>query len=175
MFTNKSKINEPRTNPTQETKPMTPPPEPISQSPSKSPRKPEQKMAPSVLSQDLFIKGNLRSSNDIKVEGQIEGDVRAKLLTIGESATVRGQMVAEEVVVNGRIIGQVRGLRVRLNSSARVEGDIIHEIIAIESGAHFEGSVKRQENPLSNLGGSDKKPQTGTPQKKPAGEPPKQN
>jgi cytoskeletal protein CcmA (bactofilin family) len=39
---------------------------------------------------------------------------------------------------------------VRLTSTARVEGDIIHKTIAIESGAHFEGSVQRQEDPLAN-------------------------
>jgi len=44
----------------------------------------------------------------------------------------------------------VRGLKVRLTASARVEGDIIHKTIAIESGAHFEGSVKREDDPLAN-------------------------
>jgi cytoskeletal protein CcmA (bactofilin family) len=44
----------------------------------------------------------------------------------------------------------VRGLKVRLTSTAQVEGDIIHKTIAIESGAHFEGSVQRQEDPLSS-------------------------
>jgi len=43
----------------------------------------------------------------------------------------------------------VRGLKVRLTSTARVEGDIIHKTIAIESGAHFEGSVQRAEDPLA--------------------------
>jgi cytoskeletal protein CcmA (bactofilin family) len=43
----------------------------------------------------------------------------------------------------------VRGLKVRLTSTAKVEGDIIHKTIAIESGAHFEGSVQRQDDPLS--------------------------
>jgi cytoskeletal protein CcmA (bactofilin family) len=46
-------------------------------------------------------------------------------------------------------VGRVRGLKVRLTSTARVEGDIIHKTIAIESGAHFEGSVQRQDDPLS--------------------------
>ena len=53
-------------------------------------------------------------------------------------------------MVNGRVIGRVRGLKVRLTATARVEGDIIHKTIAIESGAHFEGSVQRQEDPLAN-------------------------
>ncbi|MCB1329118.1 MAG: polymer-forming cytoskeletal protein, partial [Maritimibacter sp.] len=51
-----------------------------------------------------------------------------------------------------RIIGRLRGLKVRLTATARVEGDIVHKTIAIESGAHFEGSVQRQEDPLNNSG-----------------------
>ena len=62
--------------------------------------------------------------------------------------------MADDVVVNGRVIGRVRGLKVRLTSTARVEGDIIHKTIAIEAGAHFEGSVQRHENPLSGNDGA---------------------
>ena len=62
------------------------------------------------------------------------------------------------VVVNGRVVGKVRGLKVRLTSTARVEGDIIHKTIAIESGAHFEGSVQRQEDPLNGSGKAAAKP-----------------
>ena len=110
---------------------------------------PKAKPAPSVLSSDLLITGNLKTSGDIQVEGQVEGDIRAHLLTVGEGATVKGEVVADDVVINGRIIGRVRGLKVRLTSTARVEGDIIHKTIAIESGAHFEGSVQRQDDPLA--------------------------
>ncbi|RCW86695.1 bactofilin family protein [Paracoccus lutimaris] len=105
---------------------------------------------PSVLSSDLTVKGNIQTQGDIQVEGTIEGDIRAHQLVVGESATIRGEIVAEEIVVNGRVIGRVRGLKVRLSATARVEGDIIHKTIAIESGAHFEGSVQRQEDPLAN-------------------------
>ncbi len=108
------------------------------------------KAAPSILSSDLTIKGNLKTSGDIQVEGTVEGDIRAHLLTVGEGATIKGEIMADDVVVNGRVIGRVRGLKVRLTSSARVEGDIIHKTIAIESGAHFEGSVQRQEDPMTS-------------------------
>lgn len=106
------------------------------------------KPAASVLSSDLTITGNVKTTGDILVEGVIEGDIRAHLLTVGETATVRGELVADDIIINGRVVGRVRGLKVRLTSSARVEGDIIHKTIAIESGAHFEGSVQRQEDPL---------------------------
>ena len=107
------------------------------------------KPAPSVLSSDLLITGNIKTVGDIQIEGQVEGDIRAHLLTVGDGATIKGEVVADDVVVNGRVIGRVRGLKVRLSSSARVEGDIIHKTIAIESGAHFEGSVQRQDDPLA--------------------------
>jgi len=94
--------------------------------------------------------GNVKTSGDIQVEGTVEGDIRAHLLTIGETATIKGEVVADDIVVNGRVIGRVRGLKVRLTATARVEGDIIHKTIAIESGAHFEGSVQRQDDPLAN-------------------------
>lgn len=113
---------------------------------------PKPKAAPSVLSSDLTVVGNLKTSGDIQVEGTVEGDIRAHLLTVGEGATIKGEIVADDIVVNGRVIGRVRGLKVRLTSSARVEGDIIHKTIAIESGAHFEGSVQRQDDPISGAG-----------------------
>jgi len=111
---------------------------------------PKSKPAVSTLSTDLVIKGNIQSTGDIQIEGTVEGDIKAHLLTIGESATIRGEVIADDVVINGRIIGRVRGLKVRLTSSAKVDGDIIHKTIAIESGAHFEGSVQRQDDPLSS-------------------------
>ena len=108
---------------------------------------------PSVLSADLTVKGNIETQGDVQIEGQVEGDVRAHQLTVGETATIRGEIVAEDIVVNGRVVGRVRGLKVRLSAAARVEGDIIHKTIAIESGAHFEGSVQRQEDPLQSGAG----------------------
>ncbi len=119
-----------------------------------APSQPKAKPPASVLSPDLTITGNVKTTGDINIEGTIEGDIRAHLLTVGEGATVKGECIADDVVVNGRIIGRVRGLKVRLTATARVEGDIIHKTIAIESGAHFEGSVQRQEDPLSSAGGA---------------------
>ena len=152
MFS-KSKINEPGQKAT-DAAPAAPSATPTAPSPSefKSNSAPKPKPPASVLSSDLHITGNLKTSGDIQVEGTVEGDIRAHLLTIGESATIKGEVTADDVVINGRIVGRVRGLKVRLTSTARVEGDIIHKTIAIESGAHFEGSVQRQDDPLNPTG-----------------------
>ena len=152
MFS-KSKINDPA--PSGDAAKTTPPasssPAPAAQS-SQSEFKasaPKAKPPASVLSADLHVTGNMKTTGDVNVEGTVEGDIRAHLLTIGESATIKGEVTADDVVINGRIVGRVRGLKVRLTSTARVEGDIIHKTIAIESGAHFEGSVQRQDDPLN--------------------------
>ena len=143
MFS-KRKSDEPTTGAT--TTPNAAPAKPAASTSSSSPKP---KPAPSIISSDLTIKGNVTTTGDVQVEGAIEGDIRAHLLTVGEGATVKGEVIADDVVVNGRVIGRLRGLKVRLTATARVEGDIIHKTIAIESGAHFEGTVQRQDDPLS--------------------------
>ncbi len=151
MFS-KSRINEPGTKPAETEKPVATPSyasKPLGDYAPATSAAPKAKPPASLLSADLTITGNIKSSGDIQVEGTVEGDIRAHLLTVGESATIRGEIVADDIVVNGRVVGRVRGLKVRLTSTARVEGDIIHKTIAIESGAHFEGSVQRQEDPLA--------------------------
>ncbi len=149
MFS-KSKINEPGTKPAEDGDSKAPSTAAPAASSDYKPSAPKPKASPSTLSNDLTITGNVKTTGDVNVEGNIEGDIRAHMLTVGETAVVKGEIVADDIVVNGRVIGRVRGLKVRLTSTARVEGDIIHKTIAIESGAHFEGSVQRQDDPLNS-------------------------
>ncbi len=139
---------------------------PAKTTPDFTPSPPKAKPPASVLSSDLVVTGNMKTTGDVQIEGTVEGDIRAHLLTVGEGATVKGECIADDVVVNGRVVGRVRGLKVRLTSTARVEGDIIHKTIAIESGAHFEGSVQRQDDPLNT---GNKTAVTPTPSSKEAG------
>ena len=173
MFS-KSKINEPGNKTDDASKPAAPERKPDAMKSDASSAgdfkasTPKAKPPASVLSTDLHMTGNIKTTGDVQVEGTVEGDIRAHLLTIGEGATIKGEVIADDVVINGRIVGRVRGLKVRLTSTARVEGDIIHKTIAIESGAHFEGSVQRQDDPLNaKAGGGAPKPQqaASAPQK----------
>jgi cytoskeletal protein CcmA (bactofilin family) len=105
----------------------------------------------SVIATDLTVVGDIKSSGSVVVDGTVEGDIRASLVTVSEGAQVLGEIVSEDLVVSGRVAGRLRGLKVRLTSSARVEGDVVHKTIAIESGAHFDGSVQRVDDPLSGV------------------------
>ncbi len=111
MFS-KSKINDPAAKPAEPEAPSaaTSAPAAPKQSDFKA-SAPKAKPPASVLSADLHVTGNMKTTGDIQVEGTVEGDIRAHLLTIGESATIKGEVVADDVVINGRIVGRVRGLK----------------------------------------------------------------
>ena len=150
MFSKKPEPTKPTTTPTAAPKPAaTPAATTPSSKMSPAPAATKAKPPAATLATDLHIKGNLKTTGDIQISGTVDGDIRAHLLTVGEGSTVKGEVVADDVVVHGRVVGRVRGLKVRLTATARVEGDIIHKTIAIESGAHFEGSVTRQDDPLN--------------------------
>jgi len=118
---------------------------------SKSPGPNASKMVPTIIGEDLTIKGNVISKGEIQVDGEIEGDVRCGSLLIGDKAQVRGSVAAEDVVVRGHIVGSITGLRVTLQGQCHVDGDIVCQSLAIEQGAYFEGKSRRSDNPLAEV------------------------
>ena len=118
---------------------------------SKSPGPSASKMVPSIIGEDLTIRGNVTSKGEIQVDGEIEGDIRCGSLLVGDKARVMGGVVAEDVVVRGNIVGSITGLRVTLQGQCHVEGDIFHQSLAIEQGAYFEGKSRRSDNPLAEI------------------------
>lgn len=105
----------------------------------------EARAAPSLISANLHIIGNLNSDGEVQVDGIIEGNVAGRSLTIGEKAEVKGEIRADDVMVHGIVSGRIRAHRVRLAKTAKVVGDICHEVLTIESGAYIEGHCKRLE------------------------------
>jgi cytoskeletal protein CcmA (bactofilin family) len=125
-------------------------PKPISVEPPKRPAITGARAAgPSIISADVKIKGGVTSQGDLDINGHIEGDVRAATLTIGETGSVKGEVIAESVVVRGSVEGRIRGRKVQLCTGAKVRGDIIHASLAIEPNAIFEGGVKHAADPTA--------------------------
>lgn len=98
---------------------------------------------PSIISADLRIVGDLSSDGEIQVDGAVDGDIRTNSLLVGETAHIRGEIVAESVHVHGTVNGQIKSKAVNLAKTAHVVGDILHEDLAIETGAFLEGHCKR--------------------------------
>ena len=104
---------------------------------------------PSIIGPDLAITGNLTSRGEVQIDGEVQGDVHASRILIGEHARITGALVADEIVVGGSVQGSIRGNRVTFQSASHVEGDVIHKSLAIEQGAYFEGKSRRSDDPMS--------------------------
>lgn len=109
--------------------------------------------APSIISADLTINGNLFSEGDIQVDGKVEGDVVSKKLTISSSATVRGAVEADDAVIAGQVTGQIKARNVTFLKNARVIADVIQEKLSIEPGAFFEGNCRHYPDESDKKGG----------------------
>lgn len=94
-----------------------------------------------VLSSDVEIKGTVKFTNDLVVDGKIEGEISSDgNLTVGENARLKAEIKTATVVVYGKVHGNITAAdRVELKSSAEVVGDIKTKTLSIEAGAIFVG------------------------------------
>src|SRR3977135_2045542 len=100
----------------------------------------------SVIGNDLKIMGQglkIIGRGLLQVDGEIEGDVQAVEVIIGEQGKVTGMVAGQQVVVRGKVSGVVCAKNVALQASSEVRGDIHHMSFAIEQGAVFEGRSRR--------------------------------
>jgi cytoskeletal protein CcmA (bactofilin family) len=110
----------------------------------------------SVISKALRITGQLESTEDIRIDGEVDGDVRAVSVNVGPNARVKGTVRGESVELAGTVEGRIEAKKVVLASTARMTGDVVHQDIKIESGAYIDGHLKpeygKQENrPVSQI------------------------
>lgn len=104
------------------------------------------------IGKSVFIKGELSGSEDLYVDGEVEGtiELRGHSLTVGPNGRVRAHVHARNVVVQGKVNGNIQASeRVDLRASANVTGDITTARIAVEDGAFFKGGldVQREAKP----------------------------
>jgi cytoskeletal protein CcmA (bactofilin family) len=99
------------------------------------------------IGKSVVIKGELNGSEDLTIEGQVEGKIELKehALTIGPNGKIKAQVFAKSVIVLGEVHGNVTASeKVDIRDGGSVDGDIISPRVAIAEGAHFRGSVDMQ-------------------------------
>ena len=99
--------------------------------------------APSVISADMNILGNIISDGFVDINGKIDGNVKCHSAIIRANGFVRGDVIADNVQIYGYVEGLVKAPVVNLYSSAHVSGSIMHESLSIEDGAFVDGKFKR--------------------------------
>ncbi|MFQ5791124.1 MAG: polymer-forming cytoskeletal protein [Acidobacteriota bacterium] len=123
--------------------------EPKKSSPSPLPaRKPPPSTAPqppaTLIGPNATIKGEVISTDNIQIEGRVEGKIKStKLLIIGEKGQVNAEVQAERVSIRGRLEGDCSASnKVEITSTGKVFGNISAPLIAVAEGAVFRGASK---------------------------------
>lgn len=100
-----------------------------------------------IIGKSVVIKGELNGSEDLTIEGQVEGKIELKdhVLTIGPNGKIKAQVFAKVLIVLGEVNGNVTASeKVEIRDGGSVDGDIVSPRVAIAEGAHFRGSVDMQ-------------------------------
>jgi len=99
------------------------------------------------IGKSVVIKGELNGSEDLTIEGHVEGkiELREHVLTIGPHGRIKAQIFAKAVIVLGEVAGNITASeKVDIREKGSVDGDIVAPRVAIAEGAHFRGSVDMQ-------------------------------
>ena len=115
-------------------------------------RKPEpwgesQKSTVAHIGKSVVIRGELSGSEDLYIDGQVEGtiELREHHLTVGPNGRVQANINAKEIVIQGSVKGNVKAVdRVEIRKSGSLIGDVVAARVVIEDGASIKGSVDIQ-------------------------------
>jgi cytoskeletal protein CcmA (bactofilin family) len=107
------------------------------------------------IGKSVVIKGELNGSEDLTIEGQVEGkiELRQNVLTIGPNGRIKAQVFAKSVIILGEVTGNVTASeKVDIRDNGSVDGDITAPRVAIAEGAHFRGSIDMQKGAVKTEG-----------------------
>jgi cytoskeletal protein CcmA (bactofilin family) len=126
------------------------------------------------IGKSVVIKGELNGSEDLTIEGHVEGKIELKdhVLTIGPNGKIKAQVYAKSVIVLGEVNGNVTATeKVDIRDGGSVDGDIVSPRVAIAEGAHFRGTVDMQRKggqPAAKAAPVQEKPAQQQPSQQPA-------
>ena len=95
----------------------------------------------SVL-QDITIRGDLRSTGIVALDGSLSGNVTTDTLVLGRNGKIEGHVQARNVTIEGVLVGEITAVHVAITASARVTADIVCESVTVEVGSEIEGNLR---------------------------------
>jgi cytoskeletal protein CcmA (bactofilin family) len=121
------------------------------------------------IGKSIVIRGEVSGSEDLTIEGQIDGkiELRDHVLSIGSGGRVQAHIVAKSIVVHGQVTGNLTAAeKVDIRENGAVDGDIVAPRVAIADGAKFRGSIDmRSDEPatVTDRAARGRKPEPITP------------
>lgn len=97
----------------------------------------------SILSADLKITGDIRSTGAVEILGEVDGTVSVQSLIIGAEGRVSGDIVAEQVEIRGQFDGMAKTSGFTMRASAQVSAEVTYQTLVIESGAQIQGRFRK--------------------------------
>ena len=97
------------------------------------------------ISRTLAIKGEITGSDDLFVDGDIQGKISIAegRVTVGANGRVTADIVAREIVVQGNVKGNMHGRElVQIGSTGCARGNVITRRFVVEDGAEIHGHVE---------------------------------
>ena len=103
----------------------------------------------SLIARGTVIRGDLRFSGALHLDGRIEGTVLAEgddaMFTLSEHGEVHGEIRVPHAVINGHVTGDVQvSARLELAPNARIDGDLRYHTLEMAAGAQVNGLISRQ-------------------------------
>jgi cytoskeletal protein CcmA (bactofilin family) len=96
-----------------------------------------------VIGKDAHIKGELRSSAEMLIEGKVEGEIHGTRVIVGATGDVQARIEAQVLIVRGTVRGDCEGSKkVEITATGKVFGNIASRAIVVAEGATFRGASK---------------------------------
>jgi cytoskeletal protein CcmA (bactofilin family) len=102
----------------------------------------------SLIADGSQITGNIAFTDGLRVDGDVNGNIRAKddmasILVISETAHVTGEITADHIIINGTVKGPVNArMMLELQPKARIEGDVHYAALEMHQGALITGQLR---------------------------------
>jgi len=107
----------------------------------------------SVLGADIKIKGDISASDDLHIDGSVDGDIDCGSLVQGEQSEINGSITADSARLAGSVDGSITAKTLVVLRSARITGDVFYDTLTIEQGAMVEGKfAQRAQNSAAKPG-----------------------
>jgi cytoskeletal protein CcmA (bactofilin family) len=102
----------------------------------------------SLIARGTVVRGDLRFSGALHLDGRIEGTVLAEgddaMFTLSEHGQVHGEIRVPHAVINGHVTGDVHiSARLELAPNARIDGDLRYHTLEMAAGAQVNGRISR--------------------------------
>lgn len=116
----------------------------------------------SIIAVGTRVVGELATDGVVKVEGTIEGSIRAEhQVLVAKGGVIEGDVYTREAIVGGRVVGSVfADERVEVQASSMVQGDIVTKCLVVQEGGEVNGHVRMQDPKALEHSAAVARPQT---------------